>query len=187
MTISEVAEQLDMHQNSSRFHLEALVASGYASSTSTSANGPGRPPKRYQATSQAPEMHHAHLLELTQVLIGQLQQLSADPHGAAISAGRTWGGQLAAQEHSQPSPEKIIAELTRHLGERGFTTVVDEQGMSFQRCPFRQTIPNDLLPLVCSVHQGFLDGFLDGGPVRGGSLEVGDQTCRVDLNIKDQG
>lgn len=188
MTITQIAERLDLHQNSSRFHLEALVATGYATRHQVGTGGPGRPPMHYQATSESPEMHHVHLVELTQTLLGQLCLLSPDPGASAIEAGRTWGSSLASQEERDHElPETTVIDLVRHLGERGFTTTRDQAGLCFSRCPFRGTVQDDLLPLVCAVHQGFLDGFLEGTRVHSGLLEIGEQTCRVDLGIHEQG
>ena len=188
MTIAEVATQLGLHQNSSRFHLEALVTAGYVIRNWAGTGGPGRPSMRYHATAESPEMHHVHLLELAQTLLGQLSLLSPDPQASATDAGRAWGGQLAAYEqYSHKIPELTITDLIRHLGERGFTTTRDDTGLCFQRCPFRGAIRDDLLPLVCAVHQGFLDGFLEDTRVRSGPLEIGDQTCRVDLSVQEQG
>ena len=93
---------------------------------------------RYHATAESPEMHHVHLLELAQTLLGQLSLLSPDPQASATDAGRAWGGQLAAYEqYSHKIPELTITDLIRHLGERGFTTTRDDTGLCFQRCPFR--------------------------------------------------
>ncbi|MDO5092196.1 MAG: helix-turn-helix domain-containing protein [Propionibacteriaceae bacterium] len=183
LTISEIAERLGLHQNSSRFHLEALVSTGYANRVQAETGAPGRPPMRYHATTESPELHHTHLLELTQTLLGQLSQLTPDPAASATEAGRSWGRQITPKTTSAPGePELIITDLIGHLGERGFTTTRDEQGLCFPRCPFRGAIRPDLLPLVCAVHQGFLEGYLEDTGVGCDQLRIGPQLCQVRLN-----
>ena len=183
LTISEIAERLGLHQNSSRFHLEALVSTGYASRIQAETGAPGRPPMRYHATSESPELHHTHLLELTQTLLGQLSQLTPAPVASATEAGRSWGRQITPHATSSPGdPESVITDLIGHLGERGFTTTREEQDLCFPRCPFRSAVQPDLLPLVCAVHQGFLEGYLEDTGVCCGRLCVGPQMCRAHLS-----
>ncbi|WP_185744082.1 metalloregulator ArsR/SmtB family transcription factor [Arachnia propionica] len=188
VTITEVAGRLDLHPNSSRFHLEALVSSGYAARGPAATEGPGRPPTLYHATTRAPELQHTHFVELTETLLGQIRETAPEPEESAKQAGQLWGRRLASRDSSaEQQPEETITDLVTLLGQRGFTAFQDEGTLCFLRCPFRNNVDPELLPLVCAVHQGLLEGFLSGSRVACGELVVGEDVCHVPLRVEATG
>lgn len=181
LSVSELSTALDLHRNSVRFHLEALVDSGFAHRASAGEGQAGRPPLRYSATRQSPTVGTRHLTELVGVLLKTLQH-TPDVLRQAEAAGQHWGQSAAAETPQLPSPGLLAAEL----GQRGFTTrrQRDETGetLCFTRCPFRDQLDADQLPVVCAIHQGFITGFLASQQrVTAEKLEVGTTSCRVRL------
>lgn len=181
-SVVEVADELGLHKNSARFHLDALVDAGYAERAVNATGTQGRPPLVFSATSEAPSISNLHLTELVQVLISSFVEPTDDARARAEGAGRTWGASVAAQE--QPSGE-ALSELAVHLGERGFGTTQDAASVTFTRCPFRSTIEPEQLPLVCSMHRGFLDGYLDafGSNLVTDELQIGPKLCHATFEV----
>ncbi|GAA4891688.1 helix-turn-helix domain-containing protein [Tessaracoccus lubricantis] len=180
LTVGAVANQLDLHKNSARFHLDALVEAGFAERATQSSGRTGRPPLLYSATSESPTIGNQHLLELANVLLGEFVAPESDGTERARHAGRTWGAKSR-------EPEQLDLEgLKTHLGQRGFGVAQTSDGLAFTRCPFRDVIDAEQLPLVCSVHQGLLDGITEGSRFTVGRLEVGPRVCRATLTVDAQ-
>lgn len=178
VSVIDVATELGLHKNSARFHLDALVDAGFVERAVNATGTQGRPPLVFAATSEAPSISNLHLTELVQVLISSFVQPSKDSSAVAEEAGRSWGKGVAQQEEN---PGLALDELATHLGERGFGTVVEGETLAFTRCPFRSTIAPEQLPLVCAMHRGFLDGFLQesGTPLATDELVIGPRICHA--------
>lgn len=181
MSVTDVADQLELHKNSARFHLDALVQSGFAERSVEATGLQGRPPLMFTATDNSPTMSNVHLLELTDVLLTSFVAPSPDAHARAEQAGHDWGSNLVAAEGV--TPEVAFDELVRHLGQRGFTTVLEGDTMTFTRCPFRNTVSPATLPLLCTMHRGFLNGYLSASDTgrESGTIAVGPLRCVTDL------
>ncbi|NHB84211.1 helix-turn-helix domain-containing protein [Tessaracoccus sp. HDW20] len=96
-SVIDVANELDLHKNSARFHLDALVEAGFAERAINATGSQGRPPLVFTATSSAPTIGNLHLTELVQVLISSFIQPTADSISIARQAGHNWG---------RPSPRR---------------------------------------------------------------------------------
>ncbi len=181
MTVSDVGAALELHKNSARFHLDALVDAGFALRSTASTGSQGRPPRGYAATSEAPSVTNMHLLELTQLLLRHFVASSPDATALAEDAGREWGESVTDRD---TPPEQVLAELCNRLADRGFGVAREGSTLRFARCPFRATTPPEQLPLVCAIHQGFLEGFARAsrGNLMVGRLEVGKQVCSVTIS-----
>lgn len=176
VSVVQVATELDMHKNSARFHLDGLVESGYADRVVATPHAPGRPPLVYAATSTSPTMSNIHLLELIGVLLDEVQSRGADAEADCLQAGRRWGARMAEPD---TSAERVPEELAEHLTQRGFGVQRDADDLRFIRCPFRGALAPDAMPLVCAIHQGLLDGYLDAstGDLSVGPLQIGPVEC----------
>ncbi|WIY81979.1 helix-turn-helix domain-containing protein [Propionimicrobium sp. PCR01-08-3] len=181
VTVSEVANELDLHKNAARFHLDALVEAGFAHRAPIPTGSQGRPPQGYMATSEAPSVTSTHLLELTQLLLRHFVATSPDAIAVAEDAGREWGDSVAGRD---TPPDQVLDELTSSLADRGFGVVRENSTLRFIRCPFRSAIPPEQLPLVCAIHRGFIEGFVRASqrdmPV--GQLKVGKRICTVQIS-----
>ena len=96
-SIAELAEQLTVHPNTVRFHLDALLAAGLVRRVHGERRVPGRPALRYAAV---PGMDPAGPRRFGQLAQALAAALAGMPHGEelALEAGRAWGRDLAAQE-----------------------------------------------------------------------------------------
>ncbi len=176
VSVGEAAQMLDVHRNSARFHLDALVEAGHAERAVTESRAQGRPPLVYSATSAAPTMDNVHLLELIDVLLAGVLARTPDAEAVGEQAGRRWGAGLA--EPGTPAGQ-VVGELVGHLAERGFGVERDGDDLRFTRCPFRGAVAPERMPLVCAIHQGLLDGYLEvsAGGLRSSRLANGPQVC----------
>lgn len=181
-SVTEVAALLGLHKNSVRFHLDALVDSGYAHRTPAPNGKAGRPPLRYSATPHSPTMGTRHLIELSEVLLDTFVSSSHDALAKAEHAGRVWGERSCPQRHEGDG----IATLVTQLTQRGFATALSREDgdarLTFTRCPFRGSVSPERLPLVCAIHQGFIDGVLKTrGAAPAARLHVGPKVCHMGL------
>jgi predicted ArsR family transcriptional regulator len=166
--VVEVAQQVGLHQNTVRSHLDLLVSSGYAIRRSEAPRGPGRPRVVYQATA-APEGDRNYQL-LAEILAQHIVATSERPAEAAANAGRTWaartgrpqGGNSAKKIAATAlSDEEAIAAVVRMLGDNGFAPEVSADGRSINlhRCPFRELAVSHP-DVVCGAHLGIIQGAL---------------------------
>ena len=176
LSVVVIADKLGLHRNSARFHLDALVEAGYASAAKEQTGQQGRPPLLYSVSAEAPTLNNAHLVELTSLLIANFVAPIDGALARAEEVGRGWGRSVVEDEDT--AGEEALADLVAHLGERGFATVHDDENLRFTRCPFRSTVAPEHMPLVCAMHQGFLDGYLD-------SVDTGVEADRIVVGARE--
>lgn len=169
LSTAAVAEALDLHPNTVRPHLERMRDVGLLDVRPSPHGGVGRPQNLYSLAPDAPSLGleppvHAMLARM-------LLQLAAEAglrSGDAAEAGRAQGAQLATRYRRprRPCVEAAVAMLgdlgfdPERLDEDGVTTVV------FTHCPFQELAESNP-ELVCSLHRGMLEGFVDAiGEVR---------------------
>jgi predicted ArsR family transcriptional regulator len=167
--VVEVAQQVGLHQNTVRSHLDLLVGSGYAIRHSEAPSGPGRPRVVYEATA-APEGEHSYRL-LAEVLAQHLVATTERPGEVAVDAGRSWARSTGRLQHSGDvaetaaalpvSEEAAIAAVVRMLGDSGFAPELSSDGTSLNlhRCPFRELAVSNP-DVVCGAHLGIIQGAL---------------------------
>lgn len=136
----QVAQALDLHVTTARFHLNNLVDEGAAISETLRPGGVGRPRVLYRLVPGPPADELLHLL------LRQLGGTEAEREQLASIAGRAWAqahaGPAAAVDHGAvPDPVVVIETLLTRLGFR-ITDVVSAFGshrMMLCSCPL-QTI-----------------------------------------------
>lgn len=182
MSVVEIADDLAMHRNSVRFHLEALVAKGYVDQNVATTGHPGRPPLQYRATATSPSISNIHMVEMVEVLLQRFVAPSADPEDAALWAGRDWGMRIV-EDDPDADTDHPIDQLARYFGQRGFAAGFTDETLTFTRCPFRDAVDAEVLPLVCAMHRGFIDSYLEGrgGPEQVAAMVPGPEICTVDF------
>ena len=161
-SIGEVAEDLAVHPNTVRFHLQALVNAGQVECVEVDHDKPGRPPLMFQAVTGMDPAGPRNYQMLAGILADAIAR-EPDPVGSAISAGRAWAGQLA--EGSAPADTwQAVEQLTDLLAEMGFapendapTTIPDE--VRLRSCPFLE-LAHSNADVVCSIHLGLMQGAL---------------------------
>lgn len=159
LSVSEVAENLEMHRNSARFHLDALTRQGFATRTVAVTGQQGRPPLLYVATNDSPSISTGHITELVAMMIKNFVAASDNSPELAHTVGLRWGTATAAEEPVE-DPKNAVRELESYFCQRGFAASATDDSISMGRCPFRTIIDDDELPLMCAIHRGFVDGYL---------------------------
>lgn len=174
--VAEVAEQIGLHQNTVRGHLDVLVDAGYAVRRTETPRGPGRPRVVYEATD-APEDGSNYKL-LAEVLAEYVAATAAHPAEAAASAGRAWAagstgagagpGDAAGVDGTAADGQAVLQGLVRLLADGGFQpeVVPGSDEIHLRHCPFGElavTHPD----VVCGAHLGIIQASLErlGGPV----------------------
>lgn len=169
--VAEVADLLDVHLNTARFHLEALVNGGVVERVADSPSGPGRPPIGYRLRPGLARGRARRYRMLAEILLSHLSATHDDPSAAATAAGRVWGAHLVPR----PPPFRTLdpADAVDHLlamledldfapdpatGDTG-----DDGGppdrIRLRHCPFLE-LAEPYGDVVCPLHLGLMQGAL---------------------------
>lgn len=171
LSIAYIAEQVDAHPNTVRFHLDTLIRTGRVEQAPTETAGPGRPPALYRAIRGMDPTGPTNYRVLAQILAGYLTTNSPDPNAAAVELGRTWGQSMAVKEPGpKPTRTGCVRALTEVLEDLGFTPEPVPSGRASQirlrHCPFHEVVKSHG-NVICALHLGLMQGVLSslGAPV----------------------
>lgn len=196
-TAADVAGRLDIHANTARFHLDALVAAGLVERAREERRRPGRPQVHYSPTTSAPATAHRSFRMLAEILARHMAEKYDDPHREGLEAGRSYG-RLIAPGGDADGPDRegrdAVAEVFQQLDEMGFESEWEARAgtdpLEVTNCPFLE-VAEGHLDVVCAVHQGLMDGMLAevGSPLRVERLDplVGPSRCVAHLRIVSSG
>jgi predicted ArsR family transcriptional regulator len=162
--VQELAEQVRLHANTVRFHLDRLVAEGAVARHAEERTEPGRP--RHSFTAVAGPGTHQDIRSyrlLAEMLAGLVADSLPDPEAAATEAGRAWGHYLAGRPrpYHRADEETSLAELLRLMDEIGFAPerALAQHEIRLWHCPFLE-VAEEHREVVCSVHLGLMQGAL---------------------------
>lgn len=149
MTVKQLADAFDLHTNTVREHLDALVADELAVRESSSPTGRGRPALYYRAASGTREMARDYQL-LSEVLADQIAVLP-NPVEVSVRAGQNWGEQMLARGEAEPGVTGVVDVM----GRMGFDPdAIDANGdLMLRSCPIL-TAARRQPDVVCQVHKG---------------------------------
>lgn len=157
----ELADRLDIHPNTVRWHLGALADEGRVSSAPLPRAGRGRPRILYRA-ERAGEAGTQDEYRLLATVLSVT--LASRPDGAAASenAGREWGRYLVPRRlpFAHASDAEARAAVTALLADQGFAPEADGDTVRMRRCPFHD-LAESRPEIVCAVHKGVIDGALE--------------------------
>jgi predicted ArsR family transcriptional regulator len=178
MGIVAIADELDVHPNTVRFHLDTLVGDGRVERVAPDRKGPGRPPLRFQATRQMDRGGPRRYRLLAEILAMGFAA-EPDPSAKALAAGRAWGQQLAppAGKTKRGKPigmRESIKHLVDVLDELGFAPERrGQQQVGLRHCPFLE-VAEARQAVVCPIHLGLMQGALETwqAPVAVGRLDA---------------
>jgi predicted ArsR family transcriptional regulator len=163
MSIAAIADTLDVHPNTVRFHLDTLVSTFRVEQVASDPKGPGRPALMFRAIRRMDPSGPRHYRLLAEILALEL----ADDQGAparALAAGREGGRQLKRPPPpttaGAPDADESIERLVDLLDELGFAPERrgDEQ-VGLRNCPFLE-LAQTQKAVVCSIHLGLMQGAL---------------------------
>lgn len=154
---AELAAAAGLSVATVRHHLTALSEAGLVRACARPGRpGPGRPALGWTALP-APSSESAQSADTPyRELAGSLATALAGDAGRARAAGRDWGRTLAVPG---AEPAGRVAALAARLG---FDPEPGADGrVLLHGCPYR-VMARALPEVICSVHQGMLDGLLEG-------------------------
>lgn len=155
-SVRDIARDIDLHENTTRKHLDGLVDRGLVARTSGVAKGRGRPARSYRALEQStePDTRVREYIGLATALARHIAATSDDPRRDAIAAGESWGVDLVP-------PARAGATLVSLLDTLGFAPEPDSSGTSIalRRCPLLDAV-HAAPVVVCAVHLGIARGIV---------------------------
>lgn len=196
LTTAVVAEEVDVHPNVARHHLDKLAAGGYLEvhTGKVAGGGAGRPSKRYSAVADAVTEFPVRSDDLVLSLLGRaLAKLSpADAEEMAEEIGAEYGRAMAAGlngdqlEHGSRSMRSAMQAVADALTAHGFAAHAegrnDQLRIINDHCPFGDVAIDN--PVICAVDRGMVRGMLSeltdtefGDVTTESSLPAGDTFC----------
>ena len=164
MSIAAIADALDVHPNTVRFHLRTLVSMGRVERVASDRKGPGRPALMFRVTQRMDPDGLRRYRLLAEILASGLAG-DQDANARAMAAGRDWGLRLEQPPPGGaagvPDAEKSIEQLVGLLDELGFAPErrADEE-LELRHCPFLEVAENQK-GVVCLTHLGLMRGALE--------------------------
>lgn len=160
MGITAIANELETHPNTVRFHLAALVDEGRVERCAPQGTGPGRPALQFRAYAGMDPAGERQYRVLAQVLIGVLEG-QPDSRAASIRAGREWGAKAVSVTAGTVGDDVgRVVGLLDDLGfapERSDTATATQ--ISLRSCPFLELIDQHA-QVICPAHLGLMQGAL---------------------------
>lgn len=170
LDVAGMAASLKLHPNTIRSHLRRLEEAGLVRPEAESRTTRGRPrllwwlgPTARDLTGGARDYQL-----LATILAGHVHVGTGDPAGLAESAGRAWGGYLAAGDRPEPfalsSSGEAIGMISSLMERIGFEPSLEANGSStkvlLHNCPFR-AVAERYPDVVCALHLGIMRGALE--------------------------
>lgn len=177
-SLAALTGRLGGHPNTTRAHLDALVADGLARATPSPRSGPGRPALSWTLTDagrralSGPTAVTAGA-ELISAMAADLAR-SPDVRVRARAIGRAWGAARGA-DHSP-------AALLSALGDLGFEPERDGDVIRLRTCPILAAAIEHP-EVVCAIHSGLVEGATGDAGVR--LVPFAERgACRIELRQK---
>lgn len=162
--VADAATALDVHPNTVREHLDALVELGLVERSTATALGRGRPATLYRVSAADPAVAVRDYAGLATALAGHLARTSAHAERDARAAGIEWGRELIdGGNQAGGDPRQSVLEALTRLG---FAPDNDEgasdarRGIALRRCPLLDAARR-YPTVVCQVHLGIVEGMLE--------------------------
>jgi predicted ArsR family transcriptional regulator len=149
-----VAESLNLHVTTARFHLDQLAAAGLARRNTGAEHRRGRPRVLFApAGAVRDEDSREQLIEVLASAIGR----EDDAMQESLRAGRRWADELGAPDSGDPG------DLVDVLDRLGFAPEADPDAATIRlhACPFRSAA-REHPDVVCTVHRGLVERLVEG-------------------------
>ncbi|GAC70128.1 helix-turn-helix transcriptional regulator [Gordonia soli] len=132
---AEVAERLDIHVTTARFHLNNLITDGEATSTTLASDSVGRPRVGYTV------VRRSSMADLVGLLLDQLGSTPQAREHCAAEAGRLWAAEvdIPAADVDLPDPVTVASDILARLGFRvsGATSIFGSHELRICSCPLK--------------------------------------------------
>jgi predicted ArsR family transcriptional regulator len=156
MSIVAIADELGVHPNTVRFHLDSLLGDGQVEQVTPERKRPGRPALLFRATRRMDRSGPRRYRLLAEILAMGFAA-DRDPGAKALAAGRAWGQQLEPPGRPQESVEHLVDVLD----DLGFAP--ERRGpnhVGLRHCPFLE-LAEARTAVVCPIHLGLMQGALE--------------------------
>ena len=163
-SIASVADELGVHPNTVRFHIDALLRAGRVEQVLGDSAGRGRPPILFRASRRMDPTGPTNYRLLASILTGYVAG-RPDAAGIAAQLGRSTSPALmpSSAPHRAPSKTRAVTELVQLLAELGFEPEPADgprtREIRLRHCPF-QKLAEQHGEVICSVHLGLMQGAL---------------------------
>jgi len=147
----QLAECLELHPNTIRWHLGVLADGGLVQAVPERRHARGRPSIVHRLTGEGIARGRDEYRLLATMLT---DVVAADGNGEAraYEAGRRWGRHL-----QQAEPDASIVHL---LDQEGFEAEQHGDQVEMRRCPF-YALAEGSPQVICTLHHGIIDGALE--------------------------
>jgi predicted ArsR family transcriptional regulator len=168
--VGSMAQEMGVHPNTVRFHLDALIASGRVERVLGQTHGPGRPPIGYRTTRSMNRDGPSNYQLLATILTGYFAASTATPGAAATQVGRSWGPSLIETRGRARSKTEALTRVVGVLADLGFEpepiSGPRATQLRLRHCPFLDLV-DEHADIICSLHLGLMQGALAAlrGPV----------------------
>jgi predicted ArsR family transcriptional regulator len=176
-SITSIADELGVHPNTVRFHLDALLRGGRVEQVFSETVGPGRPPALFRASRGMDPTGPTNYRLLATMLASHFSTSTDDAASAAAELGRSWGPSLIQpRPHRAPSKTQSVSELIGVLEDLGFRPEPPDRRrvkqVRLRHCPFHDIVQTHG-DMICALHLGLMQGALAAmrGPVTVGRLD----------------
>ncbi len=170
LSVAEIAEQVGLHINTTRGHLELLVHLGVISRETEHSGGRGRPRVLYELAPDEPRQQDAYRT-LAAALANELSIIGGTDQRTADEAGLLWARALVDEGRLRPtsSIDDAVAQITALFSELGFDASSEplSDRIYLRACPYASI--REAFPGVCDIHLGLMRGSLS---VTGSGLAV---------------
>lgn len=170
-SIASMADELGVHPNTVRFHLDALLRAGRVEQVDSETVGPGRPPSLFQARRGMDPVGPTNYRLLARILASHFSATTPDPTTAAADLGREWGTSLIQHSSARAATKtQSVTELTYVLADLGFKPEPPNgrraKEIRLRHCPFYEVVQTQG-DMICALHLGLMQGALSStrGPV----------------------
>lgn len=181
--LDAIADAVGIHQNTARFHLDALTAAGLVVRQIEHREAPGRPKVLFRAARISSD---ASFQSVANVMVRHFAGGLEDRSERAVDAGIVWGEQVRAElEVADPGREPLdrLVDGMAWLGYEPQLVSGPEPVLNLRPCPYADIASHDP-DVICQLHLGLMRGILGTGqPWEVVSVEpwYGPTTCRVAL------
>jgi len=166
-TVEAIANSAGLHVNTTRHHLDVLIAADFVERVTQAPTGRGRPRVLYTASA----LVTAPYADLEERLRTAFAGNNADE--VAIETARAWA-EHAPRPHPAATPDEAVASAVDALNAVGFQAHSDEVGdtITLAECPYASLISEH--PAICTIHAELMSTLLKetGQPVSLNKFEV---------------
>lgn len=172
MSIANIADELGVHPNTVRFHLDTLISANRVERLPGGISGPGRPPIVYRARRAMNRDGPSNYRLLATMLTSHLAASARNAAETATELGRTWGPSLIdfPRPRRRSTKTQALTRVVDVLADLGFEPEPHRGAHATQirlrHCPFLDLVDKHA-DVICSLHLGLMQGALAvlDGPV----------------------